>query len=153
MLDAVINLKDNFSNTLEQVDKNIKDFSRTTKNLGRDIEKTGKNIANVGGNITKSLTLPLVAGITASINEFAKLEQSIGGVETLFKDSANAVITNSETAYKRAGVSANVYMESVTSFSASLLQGLGGDTKKAAKVADTAMVDMSDKHNCPIKTH
>ena len=83
----------------------------------------------------------------ASLDSVASLEQNIGGVETLFKDSAQTVIDNANMAYKTAGVSANKYMETVTSFSASLLQGLGGDTAEAARIADMAMVDMSDNAN------
>lgn len=75
------------------------------------------------------------------------LQQSLGGVETLFKDSANKVIANAEQAYKTAGLSANGYMEQVTGFSASLLQSLGGDTVRAADMADMAMRDMSDNAN------
>lgn len=75
------------------------------------------------------------------------MEQQVGGVETLFKDSANTVIDNANRAYKTAGMSANNYMETVTSFSASLLQSLGGDTAKAASYADRAIVDMSDNAN------
>ena len=75
------------------------------------------------------------------------MEQAIGGIETLFKENAADVIANAETAYKRAGTSAIDYMEQITSFSASLLQSVGGDTKQAAKVADMAMVDMSDNAN------
>ena len=82
-----------------------------------------------------------------SIMAGADLEQSIGGIETLFKDNAATVIKNAEKAYKTAGMSANQYMETVTSFSASLLQGLSGDTEKAASVADMALTDMSDNAN------
>ena len=89
----------------------------------------------------------VVAGLKKSISEGAQLEQSIGGIETLFKDSADAVIKNARQAYKTAGVSANEYMENVTSYSAALIKSTGGDTKKAAKVADTAMKDMSDNAN------
>lgn len=85
--------------------------------------------------------------LAAAIPAGADLEQSIGGIETLFKDSADMVIKNAENAYKTAGLSANAYMENITSFSASLLQGLGGDTQKAAKVADMAMTDMFDNAN------
>lgn len=96
-----------------------------------------------------------VAGVAAafgavskmSLDSVASLEQNIGGVETLFKDSAQTVIDNANNAYKTAGVSANKYMETVTSFSASLLQGLGNNTAEAAKIADMAMVDMSDNAN------
>lgn len=75
------------------------------------------------------------------------MEQNLGGVETLFKKNAQAVIDNANKAYKTAGLSANAYMETVTSFSASLLQSLGGDTKKAANYADRAIIDMSDNAN------
>lgn len=97
--------------------------------------------------MTNWVTLPVAGAVTASIKSFADLEQSVGGVETMFKDSADTVIKNSESAYYRAGVSGVDYMENVTSFSASLLQGLGGDTEKAAQLADTAMVDMADNAN------
>lgn len=82
-----------------------------------------------------------------ALSSAADLEQNIGGVETLFKDSANTVIENANNAFKTAGMSANEYMSTVTSFSASLLQGLGGDTAKAAQIADTAIIDMSDNAN------
>ena len=82
-----------------------------------------------------------------SIVQGAALEQSLGGIETLFKDHADIVKKNASEAYRTAGISANTYMEQATSFSASLLQSLGGDTKKAAKYADMAIVDMSDNAN------
>ena len=72
--------------------------------------------------------------IKSSLGVVANMEQQVGGVETLFKDSANTVIANANKAYKTAGMSANNYMETVTSFSASLLQSLGGDTAKAASM-------------------
>lgn len=147
ILDAIIQLKDNFSSTLQTVEKNIGGFSRTAKNMGKDIQQVGKNLENMGSKLTATVTAPIIAGVAVSVSEFAKLEQSIGGIETLFSGSASTVIKNSETAYKRAGVSANDYMENVTSFSARLLQGLGGDTEKAAKIADMAMVDMADNAN------
>ena len=83
----------------------------------------------------------------ASLDSVASMEQNIGGVETLFKDSADTVIANANRAYKTAGMSANEYMSNVTSFSASLLQSLAGDTQAAADVADMAMQDMSDNAN------
>lgn len=107
----------------------------------------GDKISSIGKNMTTMFTLPAVAGITAVVKEYANLEQSIGGVETLFKKSAKAVQKNANTAFRRAGVSANEYMEQVTSFSASLISSLGGDTAKAVGIADTAMVDMSDNAN------
>ena len=77
----------------------------------------------------------------------ASLEQNVGGIETLFKDSAQTVIDNANRAFQTAGMSANEYMQNVTSFSASLLQSVAGDTKEAARVADMAMIDMSDNAN------
>ena len=71
-----------------------------------------------------------------SIDGYAEYEQLVGGVETLFKNSADQVIEYANRAYETAGLSANEYMDTVTSFSASLLQGLGGDTEKAAEVAE-----------------
>lgn len=87
------------------------------------------------------------AGITAALNEGASLQQSMGGIETLFKDNATQVIKYADEAYKTTGLSANAYMENVTGFSASLLQSLGGDTAKAAEVANMAMIDMADNSN------
>ena len=122
-----------------------------TKNMatkiGGGLKTVGDKMSKVGRLATVGITTPIVTAVTTSVKQFAKLEQSIGGVETLFKNSAATVIKNAETAYKRAGVDANDYMEQVTSFSATLLQGLGGDTKKAAEYADKAIVDMSDNSN------
>ena len=84
---------------------------------------------------------------TACINAYADYEQLVGGVETLFKDSADTIQTYADNAYKTAGLSANEYMETVTSFSASLLQSLDGDTEKAAAAADLAITDMADNAN------
>ena len=89
----------------------------------------------------------LGAGLAKSIKTGANLEQAIGGIETLFKDSSAEMIKNADNAFKTAGISANQYMEQATSFSASLLQSLDGDTQKAAKAADQAIIDMSDNSN------
>ena len=78
--------------------------------------------------------------LVETIKQGGALEQSIGGIETLFKDHANTVREYANEAYKTVGVSANEYMENVTSFSASLLQSMGGDTKEAARVAHMALV-------------
>ncbi len=85
--------------------------------------------------------------LVSTIQEGGKLQQSLGGIETLFKDNAEQVKKYATEAYKTAGLSANAYMENVTGFSASLLQSLGGDTAKAAQVANTAMIDMADNSN------
>lgn len=81
------------------------------------------------------------------VSAFADNEQLVGGVETLFKDAAGTVSEYANQAYKTAGLSANEYMETVTGFSASLIQSLGGDTAKAARYADMAITDMSDNAN------
>ena len=109
-----------------------------------NIAKTAlKGMAVAVGTVTTAF-----AGlVTASVKARGEIEQSIGGVETLFKDSANKVIENANKAYKTAGMSANDYMQNVTSFSASLLQSVAGDTNKAADIADMAMIDMSDNAN------
>lgn len=109
-----------------------------------NIAKTSlKGMAVAVGTVTTAF-----AGlVTASVKARGEIEQSIGGVETLFKDSANKVIENANNAYKTAGMSANEYMQNVTSFSASLLQSCAGDTNKAADIADMAMTDMSDNAN------
>lgn len=114
----------------------------------------GKGVGSIAGIASKANGIftalsSSVAGviIKQSLGVVANMEQQVGGVETLFKDSANTVIENANKAYKTAGMSANNYMETVTSFSASLLQSLGGDTAKAASYADRAIVDMSDNAN------
>ena len=120
-----------------------KGFNKGIKNLG--------NIAQGGLKVLAGSVAGIAAGFgvmtKSALDSFASLEQNIGGVETLFKDSAQKVIDSAENAYKTAGLSANAYMETVTSFSASLLQSLGNDTEKAADYADRAIIDMSDNAN------
>lgn len=89
----------------------------------------------------------VVALTKASVEQYAEYEQLTGGVETLFKESADVVERYAAGAYKTAGLSANEYMSTITGFSASLLQGLGGDTKKAAQIGNMAVTDMSDNAN------
>ena len=108
--------------------------------------------ASFGSKLAGTIkTAIAAAGIGKALKEAitagADLQQSLGGIETLFKDSADTVIASAQQAYKTAGLSANEYMQSVTGFSASLLQGLGGDTQKAAAIADMALTDMSDNAN------
>ena len=116
--------------------------------------------ASAGSGAGMSLGSKMVAAVTtviaaaqigkffaASISEGSALQQSLGGVETLFKGSADRVKQYAAQAYKTSGVSANTYMENVTSFAASLVSSLGGNTRKAADLANTAMVDMSDNAN------
>lgn len=92
-------------------------------------------------------TAAIGKALASTINEGAAIEQSMGGIETLFKESAEKMHQNAINAYKTAGLSANAYMEQSTSFAASLLSSLGNDTSKAADIADMAMTDMSDNAN------
>lgn len=107
-------------------------------------------LKDIGGaflNLGKQAVQAFTEMSKAAVDSTAALEQNMGGVETLFKGSADTVIANAKRAYTTAGMSANQYMETVTSFSASLLQSLGGDTEKAAAAADQAIIDMSDNAN------
>lgn len=82
-----------------------------------------------------------------SLGEGSALQQSIGGIETLYKESSDTMVKYANEAYKTAGMSANDYMQTSTSFAAALLKGVGGDTAKAAEAANTAIIDMSDNAN------
>lgn len=121
--------------------------------MGGEASSAGNSSGQTLGSTLASVAKKAiaVAGIGAaiknSLTEGADLQQSIGGIETIFKDSADTVKEYAKNAYQTAGLSANNYMESVTGFSASLLQGLGGDTGKAAEIANTALTDMSDNAN------
>lgn len=122
---------------------------RIRKELEPEADSAGSSFGGkMVGMIKKVIaTAAIGKALSASISEGAALEQSLGGIETLFKDSADKVKANAAKAYQTAGMSANDYMELTTSFSASLLNSLAGDTSKAADVADMAMVDMSDNAN------
>lgn len=106
---------------------------------------TGLKVAAMAAVAAAGVALGKV--ISSSITEGAELQQSLGGIETLFKGSADKVKKYADEAYRTSGLSANEYMTNVTSFSASLLQSVGGDTEKAADVANMAMIDMSDNAN------
>lgn len=124
-----------------------KDFDTKEKSVSTKLSGLAKGIA---GGFMKGVGMASTAIVgltTAGVKMYADIEQSVGGVETLFKNSADTVIANSKKAYETAGLDANTYMEQVTSFSASLLQSLGGDTEQAAKVADMAIIDMADNAN------
>ena len=117
--------------------------------IGGESSTAGTSAGNKLCNAIKGVIATAAIGkaLGAALTEGAALEQSIGGIETLFKDSAEKVKANAAEAYRTAGMSANQYMELTTSFSASLLQGLGGDTAKAADIANMALTDMSDNAN------
>lgn len=124
-----------------------------TKLLGGESKKAGQTSGNsIGSNLVSTLKKVIVGAgvgkfITSSLTEGGKLQQSLGGIETLYKDSYDKMVKYANEAYKTAGLSANEYMETVTSFSASLLQGLSGDTDKAGEVANMALIDMADNAN------
>ena len=131
----------------DEANENIDETTGKAKSAS---EKIGKAF----GAVAKGVGVAVTAGATAvtalstkAISAYADYEQLIGGVETLFGKSADKVMDYANKAFQTAGLSANEYMETVTSFSASLLQGLGGDTEKASEVANLAITDMSDNAN------
>lgn len=140
------------------------DLATKSGRAGRNVDDLGKKsnsssgaLGTLGSALKKVGTIAIAgvgtlsAGVFAigksAIQSYAQYEQLVGGVDTLFKNSSKTVQKYANEAYKTAGLSANEYMETVTSFSASLLQGLGGDTAKASKIANMAIIDMSDNAN------
>ena len=124
----------------DEASENVETLSGKFKNGLATAAKVGA--AAVGAAATGIAVLTKNA-----LNNYAEYEQLVGGVDTLFKDSSAKVQEYAANAYKTAGLSANEYMDTVTSFSASLLQSLGGDTEKAAQKADQAITDMADNAN------
>lgn len=120
-----------------------------TKELKGESESAGKSAGSTIASTIKKVFIAAGIGkvLMSTIKEGGKLEQSLGGIETLFKGNADTVKQYAQEAYKTAGVGANQYMEIVTGFSASLLQSLGGDTAKAAEISNMAMIDMADNSN------
>ena len=144
---------------LNNTKKQLNDLEHGVDDVGDAMGNAGQKTLSLG-DILKANLLggAIMAGIKAvasgikslvsgAIEGYGEYEQLVGGVETLFGGSADTVIKNAENAYKTAGLSANAYMETVTSFSASLLQSMGNDTEAAAKKADQALTDMSDNAN------
>ena len=119
------------------------------KGIGAPSQAAGQTAGTlIGSAMKKYITVAAIGtAIKKSVEEGAKLEQSLGGVETLYGKHAQTVIKNANKAYRTAGLSANSYMEQSTSFAASLLKSLGGNTKAAAKYADMAILDMADNSN------
>lgn len=151
--------KDDISQNLEQVKHSVGDFSSSIKNAGSSVVGFGKLLA---ANLASTAITASLNAVKSGIQEVgqavvdigkqsytagAALEQSIGGIETLYKDSADTVKKYASDAWKTAGLSANEYMEESTSFAAALLQSVGGNTTKAAEAADRAIIDMSDNAN------
>lgn len=149
---------------LNGMERELNDNTKAIDELGKEVEDTSKSIDGAGGRFEKfggilkgvaaaAGAMAVAAGAAAVklgkevIAGFAEYEQLVGGVDTLFKESSQKLQEYANDAYKTAGLSANDYMETVTSFSASLIQSLGGDTEKAVKYADMAITDMSDNAN------
>lgn len=149
----------NATTDVNRTKKQLNELETGVENVGDAMDGAGQK-TSVFGDVLKANLLgsAIVSGIKAvasgikslisgAIEGYGEYEQLVGGVETLFGNSADTVIKNAENAYKTAGLSANAYMETVTSFSASLLQSMGNDTEAAAKKADQALTDMSDNAN------
>lgn len=142
-------------NNISSVVKSSMSECQNTVNKGSSgISGALGKIGNVAGGIAKGVAVGVGVASTAviglgkqAVDAYGNYEQLVGGVETLFKENASTVIKNASNAYKTAGMSANAYMETVTSFSASLLQSVGGDTVKASEMADMAITDMADNAN------
>ena len=141
--------------------KALDELGQEAEESGQDAEKASEGFTVFKGvlaNLASSAIMSAINGLKKlggamlnvgkeALNSYADYEQLVGGVETLFKDSAPIVQNYAKDAYKTAGLSANEYMETATSFSASLIQSLGGDTKKAAEISNRAITDMSDNAN------
>ena len=143
---------------VEDATKSINGFKAQMKKAGSNVDTTFKKAGQAIGKAIKAgckvaigalatVGTALAGFITASVNSFAEYEQLVGGVEKLFGDSAGTVQKYAQEAYKNAGISANDYMTQITSFSASLISSLGGDTAKAAEYGNMAINDMADNAN------
>ena len=121
--------------------------SSQVETIGSKLKGGLVTAAKVGAAAVAAAGTAIVAIGKQAIEQYAEYEQLVGGVETLFKQSADVVQQYAANAYKTAGLSANEYMNTVTSFSASLLQSLDGDTNAAAEKANLAITDMADNAN------
>lgn len=156
-------LNDN-NTALNEADRHMDDVSGSAKDMGKEVDDAGDAADKSKGKfealsgILKGVGVAMAAVATAAaaaavklgkevVSAYADYEQLVGGVDTLFKESSQELQAYAANAYKTAGMSANEYMETVTSFSASLIQSLGGDTAEAVKYADMAITDMSDNAN------
>lgn len=142
-------------NTLNSTIKNSMNEAQGIANSGSSgisnaLGKIGSVASAVGKTVVAGVGVTSTAVMAlgkSAVSAYAEYEQLVGGVETLFKDSAGTIQDYADRAYQTAGLSANEYMATVTSFSASLLQSLGGDTVKASEMADMAITDMADNAN------
>lgn len=162
-------------NNIEKVSKSAKDTAETLEDVDKKADGAGDSVEDAGqaaknadsgfstwkatlANLAATAITKVISGCTqlvrkmadvtkSAVGHYAEYEQLVGGVETLFKGSSGKLIAYAKKAYKTAGMSSNQYMETATSFAASLIQGLGGDTAKAVKLTDLAITDMSDNAN------
>lgn len=162
-------------NNIEKVSKSAKDTAETLENVDKKADSAGDSVEDAGqaaknadsgfttwkatlANLASTAITKVISGCTqlaekmadvtkSAVGHYAEYEQLVGGVETLFKDSSGKLIGYAEKAYKTAGMSSNQYMNTATSFAASLIQGLGGDTAKAVELTNLAITDMSDNAN------
>jgi len=141
-------LKSSLSNAASQASSTLSSsFSRASGVASSALGTIGSAAATMGAAVA---TAAVAAGVGVAaigkqaLDAYATYEQAVGGVETLFKGSAPTIEAYADQAFSTAGMSANDYMSTVTSFSASLIQGLGGDTAQAAEIGNMAVIDMSD---------
>ena len=162
-------------NNIERVSKSAKDTAETLEDVDKKADGAGDSVEDAGqaaknadsgftiwkatlANLASTAITKVISGCTqlaekmadvtkSAVGHYAEYEQLVGGVETLFKDSSGKLIDYAEKAYKTAGMSSNQYMNTATSFAASLIQGLGGDTAKAVELTNLAITDMSDNAN------
>ena len=162
-------------NNIEKVSKSAKDTAETLEDVDKKADGAGDSVEDAGqaaknadsgfttwkatlANLASTAITKVISGCTqlaekmadvtkSAVGHYAEYEQLVGGVETLFKDSSGKLIDYAEKAYKTAGMNSNQYMDTATSFAASLIQGLGGDTAKAVELTNLAITDMSDNAN------
>lgn len=162
-------------NNIEKVSKSAKDTAETLEDVDKKADGAGDSVEDAGqaaknadsgfttwkatlANLASTAITKVISGCTqlaekmadvtkSVVGHYAEYEQLVGGVETLFKDSSGKLIDYAKKAYKTAGMSSNQYMNTATSFAASLIQGLGGDTAKAVELTNLAITDMSDNAN------
>lgn len=162
-------------NNIEKVSKSAKDTAETLEDVDKKADGAGDSVEDAGqaaknadsgfttwkatlANLASTAITKVISGCTqlaekmadvtkSAVGHYAEYEQLVGGVETLFKDSSGKLIDYAEKAYKTAGMSSNQYMNTATSFAASLIQGLGGDTAKAVELTNLTITDMSDNAN------
>lgn len=165
--DAVSNVE-KVSKAAKDTAENLEDVDKKAEDAGESVEDAGKSAKKADGrfttwkatlaNLASTAITSVIAKCTelagkmaevtkSAVGHYAEYEQLVGGVETLYKDSSGKLIGYAEKAYKTTGMSSNKYMNTATSFAASLIQGLGGDTKKAVELTDLAITDMSDNAN------